>query len=105
MQRLYIRKGDRVAVLSGNERGAVGKVLSVDRNKYRAVVEGVALRKKHVRRTQQNPKGGVIEKEAALHVSNLMVICPKCNKPSRLARRVVDGRSLRVCKKCDETLA
>lgn len=103
--KLRIRKGDQVTVLSGNERGASGKVLSVDREKFRAVVEGVSLRKIHVRRTQQNPKGGVIEKESSLHLSNLMVICPKCQKPARTGRKTDQGKSVRVCKKCNEVMA
>lgn len=102
--KLHLRKGDRVSVLSGNERGAEGKVLSIDRESLRAVVEGVALRKKHVRRTQANPKGGVIEKETPLHISNLMVICPKCG-PTRVGRRIEQGRAVRICKKCSEVFA
>ncbi|MBI4178727.1 50S ribosomal protein L24 [bacterium] len=101
---MNLRKGDEVMVLSGNDRGSRGKILSVNRQKFRAVVEGVALRKRHVRRTQQNPKGGVVEKEASIAVSNLMLVCPKCNAPSRMGRRRVDGRALRVCKKCNEAV-
>ena len=103
MIRVHIRKGDRVLVRSGNERGAQGKVLSIDRVKFRAVVEGVAMRKRHVRRTQQNPKGGIVEKEGSIHLSNLTVVCPRCAKPTRVARIVVDGRPNRQCKKCEES--
>lgn len=102
--KLPIRKNDIVTVLSGNERGSQGKILKIDREKMRAVVEGVALRKIHVRRTQENPKGGIVEKEASIHVSNLMVICPKCKKPARVGRKTEQGKSVRVCKKCDEVM-
>lgn len=104
MLKLNVRKGDQVLVLSGNERGARGKVLSVDRESFRAIVEGVAIRKKHVRRSQQNPKGGVIEKESPIHVSNLMMVCPKCGKPSKMGRRRVKEASLRFCKSCEEVV-
>ncbi len=102
MVKLHLRKGDQVAVLSGNERGATGKILGIDREAFRAVVEGVAIRKKHVRRTQDNPKGGVVEKETSIHISNLMVICPKCSKATRVGRKIQDGRLVRVCGKCGE---
>ncbi len=105
MPGLHIRKGDEVVVLSGNERGARGKILSVDREKLRAIVERVALRKRHVRRTQDNPKGGVVEKESSLHISNLMLVCPRCGKPTRAGRKVENGQSRRVCKKCNEVVA
>lgn len=103
--RFHLRKGDEVLVLSGNERGARGKILSVDRQSLRAVVEGVAMRKIHVRRTQQNPKGGVVEKEASLNISNLMVVCPKCKQPTRIGRKMGEKQGAprsRVCKKCQE---
>lgn len=103
--KLHLRKGDEVVVLSGNERGARGKILSVDREKLRAVVERVALRKKHVRRTQQNPKGGVVDQETPLHLSNLMIICPKCHKPTRVGRKVEKEKSARTCKKCGEVMS
>ena len=103
--KLHVRKGDQVLVLSGNERGARGKILSVDRESLRAVVEGVALRKVHVRRTQETPKGGVIEKESTLHISNLMVVCPKCDKPTRVGRQMDRDRSVRACKKCGEVFS
>ncbi len=103
MVKLHVRKGDEVLVRSGNERGSRGKILSVDVERLRAIVEGVALRKVHVRRTQQNPKGGIIEKEASLALSNLMVVCPKCRKPTRVARRRDQDRNVRVCKKCNES--
>ena len=102
--KLHLRKGDEVLVLSGNERGARGKILSIDRKTLRVVVEGVAMRKIHVRKTQQNPQGGVVEREASLPVSNLMVVCPKCHAPTKIARRRSQNRSERVCKKCEEVM-
>lgn len=100
--KLHLRKGDQVSVLSGNERGATGKILGIDRAALRAVVEGVAIRKKHVRRSQDNPKGGVVEKETPIHISNLIVICPKCSKATRVGRKMEENRSVRVCRKCGE---
>lgn len=106
MVKVHIRKGDEVIVLSGNERNQPpAKILSIDREKMRAVVEGLALRKIHIRRTQENPKGGVIEKEGTIHISNLMVVCPKCKKPTRVGRRAEAGQSVRVCKKCGESMS
>ena len=103
--KLHLRKGDEVLVLTGNARGARGKILSIDRKSLRAIVEGVAMRKIHVRKTQQTPQGGVIEREASLPISNLMVVCPKCHAPTRIARRPGNDRSDRVCKKCEEIIA
>lgn len=102
MSRLHIKKGDNVRVLSGEDRGKSGVVLKVFPKKMTAIVEGIKLVSKHVKPNtdQQNPKGGVIEKEAAMHVSNLMVLDPKSNKPTRTNRvKNEKGFSVRVSKK------
>lgn len=115
MSKLHIKKGDRVLVLNGNEeiRGKEGKVLSVNPTAKRAVVEGLALVTKHQKPRRQGEAGGTFQKERALDVSNLMLVCPKCNKPTRAARRdvLVEDESgkkvtkhVRVCKKCNETI-
>lgn len=100
---MKIVKNDNVLILSGNNKGKTGKVLKVLPKKNRVIVEGVNFIKKHARPTQKNPQGGIIEKEASIHVSNVMVICPKCNTPTRVGKKILDnGKKIRVCKNCGE---
>ncbi len=105
---MHVRKNDTVMVISGNARGKSGRVLKIFSDSQRVIVEGVNIIKRHTRPSRRNPQGGIIQKEAPIHVSNVMVICPKCNTPSRLGnKRVVDattGRKsrMRVCKNCEE---
>ncbi|RJX34439.1 MAG: 50S ribosomal protein L24 [Desulfarculus sp.] len=100
--KLNIKKDDRVLVTTGKEKGKVGKVLKVDPAKGKALVEKVNLIKRHSRPTKGS-KGGVVEKEGPLNLSNLMLLCPKCNEPVRAARRPLgEGKSARYCKKCEE---
>ncbi len=100
-----IVKGDRVIVLSGEDRGKEGVVLKVDRSKNRAVVEGVNFVKRHQRPTQKNPQGGVVEKEASVHMTNLLVVCGRCNEGVRTKSiKLHDGGSARACKKCGEII-
>lgn len=107
---MRVRKNDQVLVLSGNFKGKKGKVLKVFPETRRVIVEGVNFIKRHSRPTQQNPKGGIIEKEAPIHASNVMVICPKCNTASRMGRQsVFDAERnrknrVRICKNCGEML-
>lgn len=97
-----IVKSDTVVVLSGNDRGKTGKVLKVFPDKNQAVVEGVNMIKKHSRPTQQLPQGGIIEKEGPINVSNLKVVCPKCNRPTRVGARILEDKSkVRYCKHPD----
>jgi large subunit ribosomal protein L24 len=91
-----IRKGDLVAVISGNDRGKRGRVLRVLREKGRVVVEGVNLRYKHLRRSQQNPKGGRVRREMPVHASNVQPLDPETGRPTRVGVAVVDGRRTRV---------
>ncbi len=86
-----IRKGDTVQVISGNERGSRGVVLSVLRDKSRLIVEGVNMRKHHTRPSSRDPQGGIIEREAPIHVSNVMLICPKTDRPTRVRHSRLDG--------------
>ncbi len=98
---MKIRKNDIVQVMTGEERGKTGKVLSVDRQEGRVVVEGVNYVWKHLRRSQQHPHGARIQKEAPIRVSNLAVMCPACNKPTRVAMKKLEGGDkVRICKKC-----
>jgi len=101
----HIRKDDRVMVIAGREKGKIGKVLKVLPKKDRALVERVNMIKRHSRPTQKAPQGGIIEKEAPVHISNLMVVCGKCGDPVRVGRKTLeDGRRVRVCKKCGEMI-
>ena len=102
---VLVKKNDRVKVLAGRERGKQGKVLFVDKAKNRAVVEGINIVKKTRRPDQQNQKGGIIDIEAPIHISNLMVVCPKCDKPVRVGKKELeDGKKVRICGKCGEIL-
>lgn len=100
MTKLSIRTGDKVRVLTGKDKGKEAKVLAVYPIKSRVVVERVNLIKKATRPTQKNPKGGILEIEAPIHVSNVAIICPKCSQPTRIGRKREDGTRVRVCKKC-----
>ena len=100
MTKLSIRTGDKVKVIAGKEKGKEGKVLATLPYKERVIVERVNMVKKATRPTQRNPKGGFLEIEAPLHVSNLMLVCPKCSQPTRIGRKREGGTLVRVCKKC-----
>lgn len=98
---LSIRKGDKVRVMAGKDKGKESRVLKVHPEKQRVVVEKVNMVKKAQRPTQRNPQGGLLEIEGTIHVSNLMLMCPNCSQPTRVARRRTDdGTRIRVCKKC-----
>jgi large subunit ribosomal protein L24 len=94
-----LKKNDVVKVISGTSRNKTGKVLRVLKETNKAVVEGLNIVKKHQRATQQDQKGGIVEREAAIHISNLMLVSPKSNEPVKVARREVDGKRVRVEKK------
>ena len=100
---MKVKAKDTVVVLSGKDAGRQGTVLSVDRAAERVVVEGINMMKKHVRADpRKGTQGGVLEREAPVHVSNLMVVCPRCNEPTRVGReRAGNGRLARKCKRCD----
>jgi large subunit ribosomal protein L24 len=100
MTKLSIRTGDKVKVIAGKEKGKEGKVLATLPYKERIIIERVNMVKKATRPTQRNPKGGLLEIEAPLHVSNVMLVCPKCSQPTRIGRKRDDGTRVRVCKKC-----
>jgi large subunit ribosomal protein L24 len=103
---MKIRKNDVVQVISGTQKGKTGKVLEVDRGSDRVLVEGVNFIWKHLRRSQQHPHGARIQKEASIHVSNVMLVCPSCSKPAKLGiKRLEDGDRARVCKKCRQAVA
>lgn len=91
-----IKKGDIVAVVSGDDRGKRGRVLRIISEKNRVIVEGVNLVYKHLRKSQQHPQGGRIRREAALHMSNVMPIDPETSRPTRIAKKLVGGKRTRV---------
>jgi len=99
-----VRKGDLVTVVSGDDRGKRGRVLMVLPEKNRVIVEGVNLVYKHLRRSQQNPQGGRVRREAPIHASNVMPIDPETNKPTRVRIRVDSGRRIRVTAQSGATL-
>lgn len=105
MQKLHIKKGDTVKVLAGDSRGQEGKVLSVNREKMTAVVEGINMISKATRPNAQNPQGGIVKKEGSVHVSNLMIIDPSNGKPTRIGRKRDEaGKLVRYAKKSGEVI-
>ncbi len=94
-----VRKGDVVAVMSGVDKGKRGRVLRVHLDSGRVVIEGINLVHKHLRKSQQNPQGGRIRREASVHASNVMPIDPSTDKPTRVSSAVVEGRRVRVARK------
>lgn len=102
MVKMKIRKGDKVRVISGKDKGKEGEVLRSLPSEGKVVVEKVAVVKKATRPTPANTKGGIVSKEAAIDVSNVMLICPECGKPTRIGvTRNDEGKAMRVCKKCN----
>ncbi len=101
-QKVHVRKGDIVMVISGKDAGAKGKVIEVIPKTGRVVVEKVNIIKKHMRPTQKMPQGGIQEKEAPIASSNVMLYCDKCNKPTRIGHKEIEGKFVRICKHCGE---
>jgi len=100
-----IRKNDIAYVLAGRDRGKTGKVFRVFPLKNRALVEGVNYIKKHARKTRQDQQGGIVQKEIAIHLSNLAVFCKTCNKPALIGINILaDGTRARFCKRCKEVI-
>jgi len=98
----HLKKNDNVVVLAGKSRGRTGRVLRILQGEGRAIVEGVNFIKRHTKANpQRNIKGGILEREAPVDASNLMVVCSECGKPSRVGRRLLDdGKKVRVCGRC-----
>lgn len=100
-----VRKGDMVMITTGKDRGKTGKVLEVNRSKGRIFVEKLNIIKRHMKPSQKHRQGGIIEKEASIHISNVRIVCPNCGKSSRAGmKRMEDGQNFRYCKKCGEIL-
>lgn len=102
MSKLGIKVGDTVMLLTGDDeyKGKTGKVLQVSAKEGKCIVEGLNIVSKHVKPKKAGDPSGIIKTESAIYASKLMLVCPKCNKPTRLAHKIEDGKKSRVCKKC-----
>ncbi|CAA7600152.1 ribosomal protein uL24 [Acididesulfobacillus acetoxydans] len=103
-QKMHVRKGDTVMVITGKDVGRKGKVLQVLPKKGRVIVEKVNIVKRHTRPSQSLPQGGIVEKEAPIASSNVMLYCPECNSVTRLRVKMTDSGKVRVCTKCGMNL-
>jgi len=101
---LKIKKGDTVKVLSGNDKGKTGEVLEVIPKTEKIIVKGINVRKKHVKARKQGEESGILSIECAIHSSKVNVVCPKCNKPTRIGYVVEKDEKVRVCKRCGTKL-
>ncbi|WP_435623244.1 50S ribosomal protein L24 [Flagellimonas sp.] len=102
--KLKIKTGDTVVVTAGDHKGSEGKVVKIDREKNKAIVEGVNMVSKHEKPSAQNPQGGIVKKEAPIQISNLSLMDPKSGEPTRVGFEVRDGKKVRVAKKSNEVL-
>ena len=102
---MHVRKGDQVVVIAGKEKGKRGRVLRLLTEKGRVVIERVNMVKRHTRPTRQMQQGGIIEHEGKLHISNVMLICSKCERGVRIGHRILeDKKKVRICRQCGELL-
>jgi len=102
--KLHVKKGDTVVVLSGKDKGKQGKVITAMPKAGKVVVEGVNKVKRHSKPSLKVPQGGIITKEMPLHACKVQLVCPACNKPTRIGHKNVSGKNSRVCKKCGEVI-
>lgn len=100
-----IKQNDQVEIIAGKDKGMVGKVIKSFRDSDEVIVEKVNLIKRHTKPNMANQQGGIIEKEASINVSNVMILCPKCSKATRVGFKILDdGAKVRICKKCGESV-
>ena len=100
-----VKKGDTVAVVSGKDKGKTGRILRMFPAQGKVIVERINLIKRHTKRKSQGEQGGIIEKEAPLHLSKAMFFCGKCSRPTRIGRKMLsDGKKVRICRKCGEVV-
>jgi large subunit ribosomal protein L24 len=104
MIKLKIKTGDTVRVIAGDHKGSEGKVVSVDREKNKAIVEGVNMVSKHTKPSAKSPQGGIVKKEAPIHISNISLIDPKSKKTTRVGMKVAGDKKVRVSKKSNQVL-
>lgn len=104
-KRPFIKKNDKVIVRTGKEKGKIGSILNVDVENGRVIIEKINMVKRHTKPGPRSAQGGIIEKEAPVHISNVMLVCNKCAEPTRIGKRLLeDGSKVRVCKKCGELM-
>lgn len=104
-EKCSLKKNDKVKVIAGKDKGKIGKILKVDRKKQRVLVENINIVKRHQRPSAQNRQGGIVETEAAMNWSNVMLVCNKCIKPVRIKmQHLDDGNKVRICRKCNEQI-
>ncbi|KPK31480.1 MAG: 50S ribosomal protein L24 [Nitrospira bacterium SG8_35_1] len=102
---LGLKKNDTIVVVSGNEKGKRGRVLSVQRGNNRIVVEKLNMIKRHMKPSKKYQQGGIIEKEGSIHLSNVMLVCTKCDKSTRIGQKILEnGKKVRECRKCGEVI-
>ena len=101
---MNIRKDDKVVVLSGKDKGKQGKILTADPKAAKVIVEGVNVATKHQKPRKQGEEGGIIKVETPIDASKVQLVCPKCGKATRVGHKIVDGKKIRVCKKCGAEL-
>lgn len=101
---MKIKKGDTVLIISGKDRGKKGRVLRAFPDKARILVEGINIVKKHQKPKKTGEKGQVVQKPAAVDVSNAKIVCPKCSKPTRIGYKAAEGKKTRICKKCKKQI-
>lgn len=104
LNNLNVKKGDTVVVLSGKDKGKQGKIIQAIPKKAQVIVEDVNKVKRHTKPSLKAPQGGIIQKEMPLNVCKVQLVCPACNKPTRIGHKAVGGKNLRVCKKCGEVV-
>lgn len=103
--KIRIKKDDKVKILTGKDKGKIGKVLKVVKKTNRVVVENINVVKVHQRPSQANPQGGIVDKNMPIHISNLMIMCNSCVKPTRIGmKQLEDGKRVRICKKCNQQI-
>jgi len=100
LSKVHVRKNDKVLVLSGKDKGKVSEVLNVDPKKGRVLVKDVNIVTKHQKPSRTNMQGGIVKMEAAINSSKVMLVCPKCNKATRIGSKINGDTKVRVCKKC-----
>lgn len=104
MAKVHVKTGDNVMVISGRDAGKTGKVLAVSPTEGKVIVEGLNMVTKHVKPRRQGEQGGIVKAEGAMYACKVMPVCPKCNKATRIGHAEVEGKKVRVCKKCGAQL-
>ena len=103
--KVHVKTGDTVVVLSGSEKGKKGKIIAVSPKEGKVIIEKVNLVSKHVKPRRMGDQGGIVEAEGAMYASKVQIVCPRCGKPTRIAHKILeDGSKERICKKCGEAL-